>query len=110
MAAGGILKLQRAGFSDQQVEALAEYFDDQLVARADLAAAEARLEAKIEQVRSELAATEARLGASIHQTRAELETKIEQARSDTIKWVVGVAFAQTAMVLAVLKFLPGGHP
>jgi hypothetical protein len=28
MAAAGILKLQRAGFNEQQVEALAEYFDD----------------------------------------------------------------------------------
>ena len=87
MAAAGILKLQRAGFSEQQVEALAEYFDEQMATKAGLAA-----------VRAEVAAAEARL-----------ETKIEQARTDTIKWVVGVAFAQTAMILAVLKFLPGGH-
>jgi hypothetical protein len=87
MAAAGILKLQRAGFSEQQVEALAEYFDEQMATKADLAA-----------VRAEVAAAEARL-----------ETKIEQARTDTIKWVVGVAFAQAAMILAVLKFLPGGH-
>ena len=91
MPAAGILKLQRAGFSEQQVEALAEYFDAQMTTKADLAAAEARLETTIRQV------------------RAELETKIEQARTDTIKWVVGVAFAQAAMILAVLKFLPPGH-
>jgi hypothetical protein len=87
MAAAGILRLQRAGFSEQQVEALAEYFDEQMATKADLAA-----------MRAEVAAAEARL-----------ETKIEQARTDTIKWVVGVAFAQTAMILAVLKFLPGAH-
>jgi len=88
MAAGGILKLQRAGFSEQQVEALADYFDDQMATKADLVA-----------VRADLAAAEARL-----------ETKIEQARSDTIKWVVGVGFAQVATILAVLRFLPAGHP
>jgi hypothetical protein len=80
MTAAAILKLQRAGFSEEQVEALAAYFDEQLVTKADLAAAEARL-----------------------------ETKIEQARGDTIKWVIGVGFAQAATILAVLRLFPG-HP
>jgi len=80
MTAAAILKLQRAGFTEEQVEALANYFDDQLATKADLAAAEARL-----------------------------ETKIEQARADTIKWVIGVGFAQAATILAVLRLFPG-HP
>ena len=80
MTAAAILKLQRAGFSEEQVEALAAYFDEQLVTKADLAAAEARL-----------------------------KTKIEQARGDTIKWVIGVGFAQAATILAVLRLFPG-HP
>ena len=80
MTAAAILKLQRAGFTEEQVEALAEYFDEQLVTKADLAAAEARL-----------------------------ETKIEQARADTIKWVIGVGFAQAATILAVPRLFPG-HP
>jgi hypothetical protein len=80
MTAAAILKLQRAGFTEEQVEALANYFDDQLATKADLAAAEARL-----------------------------ETKIEQARADTIKWVIGVGFAQAAPILAVLRLFPG-HP
>lgn len=92
MAAAGILKLQRAGFNEQQVEALAEYFDEQMITKADLASGLAA-------VRAELATVEARL-----------ETKIEQSRSDTIKWVIGVAFAQAATILAVLRFLPGPHP
>jgi hypothetical protein len=53
MTAAAILKLQRAGFSEEQVEALAAYFDEQLVTKADLAAAEARLETKIEQARGD---------------------------------------------------------
>ena len=80
MTASAILKLQRAGFNEEQVQALAEYFDDQLVTKADLAAAEVRP-----------------------------ETKIEQSRSDTIKWVIGVGFAQAATILAVLRLFPG-HP
>ncbi|HZK89453.1 MAG TPA: hypothetical protein VFC56_04830 [Stellaceae bacterium] len=103
MAASGILKLQRAGFNEQQVEALAEYFDEQMVTKADLSSGLGAL-------RAELATVEARLEASIRQTRAELEVKIEQSKSDTVKWVVGVAFAQAAMIFAMFRFFPTGHP
>jgi hypothetical protein len=98
MTAAAILKLQRAGFTEEQVEALADYFDEQLATKADLAAAEARLNSTIEQVRGELK-TEA----------ARLEAKIEQARADTVKCVIGVGFAQAATILAVLRLFPG-HP
>jgi hypothetical protein len=91
MTAAAVLKLQRAGFTEQQVQALAEYFDEQLATKADLAVG-------IDNVRAELKAAEARL-----------ETKIEQARADTIKWVIGVGFAQAATILAVLRLFPG-HP
>ncbi len=109
MTASAILKLQRAGFTEEQVEALAEYVDEQLATKADLAGA-------VEQVRGELNAAEARLKTTIEQVRGELrtvearlETKIEQARADTIKWVIGVGFAQAATILAVLRLFPG-HP
>ena len=98
MTAAAVLKLQRAGFTEEQVEALAEYFDEQLATKADLAAAEARLNSMIEQVRGEIK-TEA----------ARLEAKIEEARGDTIKRVIGVGFAQVATILAVLRLFPG-HP
>src|SRR5205807_10478558 len=103
MTASAILKLQRAGFTEEQVEALADYFDEQRATKADLAGA-------VEQVRGELNAAEARLKTTIEQVRGELktvearlETKIEQARADTIKWVIGVGFAQAATILAVLR-------
>ena len=91
MTAAAVLKLQRAAFTEEQVQALAEYFDEQLVTKADLAATSAAAKA-------DLAAAEARL-----------EAKIEQSRADTIKWVIGVGFAQAATILAVLRLFPG-HP
>ena len=91
MTASAILKLQRAGVTEEQVEALADYFDEQLATKADLAVG-------IDNVRAELRAAEARL-----------ETKIEQSRADTIKWVIGVGVAQAATILAVLRLFPG-HP
>ena len=32
--------------------------------------------------------------------------RIEAAKSDTIKWVIGIAFAQAATILAMLRFVP----
>jgi hypothetical protein len=91
MTAAAILKLQQAGFTEEQVQALAEYFDEQLATKADLVVG-------IDNVRAELRAAEARL-----------ETKIEQASADTIKWVIGVGFAQAATILTVLRLFPS-HP
>ncbi len=98
MTASAILKLQRAGFTEEQVAALAEYFDEQLATKSDLSVA-------VDNVRAELKAAEARLETKIEQVRGE----VERARSDTIKWVIGVGFAQAATILAVLRLFPG-HP
>ncbi len=42
--------------------------------------------------------------------RVDVDRKLEAAKSELIKWVVGVAFAQGALILTVLKLFPGGHP
>lgn len=75
MTAIALIKLQKAGFSQDQVEALAEYLDTQAATKADI---------------------------------ATLELKLAEAKSELIKWVVGVAFGQTAMLLAMIKMF--GHP
>lgn len=116
MTASAILKLQRAGFTEEQVEALADYFDEQLATKSDLSfsteqvrselkTAEARLSATIEQVRGEIKSAEARLETKIEQVRGE----VERARGDTINWVIGIGFAQAATILDVLRLFPG-HP
>ena len=47
LSATAILKLERAGFTPEQVEALAEYLDDQLAKKADLRELELRLDHRI---------------------------------------------------------------
>ncbi len=32
------------------------------------------------------------------------------AKADVVKWLVGVAFAQGVLLLALLRLFPGGHP
>lgn len=93
MSATAVLGLQRAGFTERQVEALAGYVDtrfdiSQLATKADLIG-----------LRSDLAVT-----------KADLELKIAGAKADMVKWVVGVGFAQVATILAVLKLFPGASP
>jgi hypothetical protein len=82
--------LTAAGFSDAQAEALTSALRQvQQIDLSDLAT-----KADIADVRREMA------------TKAELA----EMKAELIKWVVGVGFAQVAMILAVLKLFPSGHP
>jgi hypothetical protein len=85
-----VKSLTAAGFTDPQAEAVTAAVKSavnvdlsNLVSKAD-----------IETVRSEIALV-----------RAELEAKIERSRADMIKWVVGMSFAQVAMVVALLRLI-----
>ena len=81
--------LKASGIPEAQARAhaiaLDEALRDSVATRGDLRESELRLEAKI-------------------------ETAVANGKTDVVKWVVGVAFAQGALILAVLKLFPGGHP
>ena len=132
--------LKSAGFTDEQAEAVTravkrshelDFSDlatkadvaalraDTAALRADTAALGARLEARLDGVEARLEArldgVEARLEArldGIDARSANFVTKAELAdtKTELIKWVVGIAFAQVAMILAILKLFPSGHP
>lgn len=163
MTAIAILRLQRAGFTEEQVEALAEFSEVGTATRSDITRLEAAisdldhkidatradlenrlasLDSKIEAVRTDLdskiaavdgkvaaldvkvaalgvkvAALDAKLDRTrtdlelaIERVRRELEVKFAEGKAETIKWVVGVGFAQAAMILAVLRLFPSVHP
>jgi hypothetical protein len=57
--------------------------------------------------------------AGIADIRREMATKVDveqvrremaEIKSELIKWVVGIGFAEVAALLAILKLLPAGHP
>jgi chromosome segregation ATPase len=146
MSGIAILKLQRAGFTEQQVEALAEYPEAGAATKSDIgdldrkldktrADIEIKLDAlrseieiklsdldrKIDATRSELEGRLSELDNKLDRTRSDLELAIEKVRHDlelriaegkaeTIRWVVGVGFAQVAMILTVLRLFPSAHP
>jgi hypothetical protein len=92
VTATAILDLERAGFTREQVEALARLLETQTVTKADLAETKAELKDDIASVRRE----------------------IVEAKFDTIKWIVGFGIVQTGALLgaafAMLRLFPGGHP
>jgi hypothetical protein len=92
MSATAVLNLSKAGFTDAQVTALAEYFDSQMATKADIA--ELRTELRIE----------------IEKVRFNLEVKIAETKAETIKWVAELLIAQGAAIVALIRFLPGLHP
>ena len=41
---------------------------------------------------------------------ADVRREMEDMKTELVKWVLGVGFAQVATILAVLKLFPAAHP
>ncbi|MBP2230004.1 hypothetical protein J2847_003307 [Azospirillum agricola] len=95
MSASAILKLQKVGFTAEQVEALADFMDTQAASKADLGEAKAELKADIAAVRSELRA-------NIADVRSDLRL-LEQRM--TVK-LGGMLLAFAGVLLAAIRYLP----
>jgi hypothetical protein len=91
--------LTAAGFTDAQAEALTQALRQvQQIDLSDLAT-KADLASAIADLRSEMKLE----FANIRREMAEMKTEL-------IKWVLGIGFAQVAAIVALLRLFPGGHP
>ncbi|CAK0778809.1 DUF1640 domain-containing protein [Azospirillaceae bacterium] len=131
MGASAVLKLQKAGFSIEQVEALADFMDTQAASKADLEAAEHRLETKVlevklevSEVRNDVALLSARvdsmaarieqqgatLAERIERRHAESDAKIQGVKNDLIKYVIATGAASVLAIIGavvmILRALP----
>src|SRR5579883_1005690 len=113
MSATAVLNLSKAGFTDAQVQALAQYFDEQVATKADIE----QLRLEIEKVRSDITLEIGQVRLEIEKVRSDLEQKIaavdlrlSETKADIVKWVAGLLVAQGAAVVALIRFLPGMHP
>jgi hypothetical protein len=106
MSAIALLNLSKAGFTDAQVTALAEYFDSQMATKGDIA----ELKLEMADVKLEIERVRSGLSIEIAQVRSDLEVKIADTRAELVKWVVGLAIAQGAAIVGLVKLLPGAHP
>ena len=77
MSGIAILKLQRAGFTEQQVEALAEYHEAGAATKSDIA----DLDRKVDSTRSDIEIRLSDLDRKLDATRSDLEIKLDGVRS-----------------------------
>ena len=107
-------RLKRAGFTDQQAEAqtdiLRDLVDGRLATKRDLQELEARLEGKIKELEVRLVSKIKELEVGLKELEArlksEIKAEIKVAQLSTVKWVVGIAFAQFAALAALILKLP----
>ncbi|MGA8399616.1 MAG: hypothetical protein WB697_06985 [Stellaceae bacterium] len=105
MSATAVLNLSKAGFTDEQVTALAEYFDPQMATKADIA----ELKRDIEQIRADLGRDIAAVRGDVDLKISGVAVTIAEVKAETIKWVAGLLIAQGAAVVALIRFLPEMH-
>lgn len=92
-------RLKAAGVGEREARALAEGLDqalrEEVATKTDLAAVKTELAADIAAVRTELAAQ-----------IATVRTDLAAVKHDLLRWMVGMAFAQAGLTVALIRFLP----
>ena len=114
-------RLKAAGMGEREARALAEGLDQALreeVATktdltavktelaADIAAVKTELAADIAAVKTELAADIAAVKIDLAAVRTELKADIAAVKHDMLRWMVGMAFAQVGLTVALVRLLP----
>lgn len=88
-----VKKLTTAGMPEAQAEILAQeqanLIENRLATKLDIVTLEKNIEMQLSKIRS------------------DVDTKIETAKSDIIKWVAGLLIAQAALVATLLKLFTG---
>jgi galactitol-specific phosphotransferase system IIC component len=118
-------RLKAAGMGEREARALAEGLDqalrEEVATKSDLASVKTDLAADIAAVRTglsteitavrtglsaEIAAVTTELSADIAAVRTELSADIAAVKHDMLRWMVGMAFAQAGLTVALIRLLP----
>jgi hypothetical protein len=110
-------RLKAAGMGEREARALAEGLDqalrEEVATKTDLAAVKTELAADIAAVKTELAADIAAVKVDIAGVKADLvavkhglQVDLQATKHDMLRWMVGMAFAQTGLTVALIRFLP----
>lgn len=102
MGASAVLKLQKVGFSAEQVEALADFMDTQVASKADVEGVEHRLGARLQEFRSEAKADVEGIKADMASLEHRLESRILEAKNDLLKTIIAVMVVNSAVILAAM--------
>jgi hypothetical protein len=103
-----VKRLRDAGATER----LAETVTDVLREARELDLSQLATKADLALVRGEIAALATK--AELADARGDLRREIAEAKTDTIRWVVGTGVVQVlalvGAVIAIVRFLPGGPP
>ena len=114
-------RLKAAGVGEREARALAEGLDqalrEEVATKTDLTAVKSELSADIAAVKTELSAeitaVKTELRTEIAAVKTELRTEIAAVRidlaavkHDLLRWMVGMAFAQVGLTVALVRLLP----
>lgn len=103
-------RLKAAGMGEREARALADGLDqalrEEVATRTDLAAVRTDLAADIAAVRTDLTADIAAVRTDLAAVKHELQDEIQTVKHDMLRWMVGVAFAQVGLTVAIIRLLP----
>ncbi len=101
-------KLESSGIAVKQAEAhaeaLANVLEVNFVAKHESDTSHDKLFNVVKQEASEIKQQFNQLEQNVDQKINKLHHEINQIKVDLIKWVIGLAFAQTALIFSILKF------
>ena len=103
-------RLTAAGMDEGQARALAEGLDqalrEEVATKSDVAAVRTELAAVRHELKADIAAFRQELTAAIGTVRNELRADNQVTKHDMLRWMVGMAFAQVGLTVALIRFLP----
>ena len=103
-------RLKAAGVGEREARALAEGLDqalrEEVATKTDLAAVKTELAADIAAVKTELAADIAAVKIELRTEFAAVRIDLAAVKHDLLRWMVGMAFAQAGLTVALIRFLP----
>ncbi len=111
-----VKRLTDSGFTERQAETLAEehvaLINANLATKVDVAEIKADIEALRQQTKADIEAlrqqTKADIEALRQQTKADIAKvggRIEEAKSEILKWIFGALVAQGGLIVALVKLL-----
>ena len=110
-------RLKAAGVGEREARALAEGLDqalrEEVATKTDVAAVRTDVVAVKTELGAEIVAVKTELRADIVAVKTELRAEIAAVRidlaavkHDLLRWMVGMAFAQVGLTVALVRFLP----
>jgi hypothetical protein len=110
MSASAVLKLQKVGFTSEQVEALADFMDTQAASKADLMRETSTIRGDLVGVRAELKADIADVRAELGATKADLKSDLKLLEQRMTIRLGGMLVVITGILLAAMRYMIVPHP